>query len=51
MNSKHIEIKQPQNSVSYYYNLNVTSLILTSWFTFGPEYSRMAKEKFVEDRR
>ena len=29
MNSKHIEIKQPQNSGSYYFNLNVPSLTLT----------------------
>ena len=29
MNSKNIEIKQPQNSGSYYFNLNVPSLILT----------------------
>ena len=29
MNSKHVEIRQPQNSGYYYYNLNVPSLILT----------------------
>ena len=29
MNSKPIEIKQPRNSGSYYFNLNIPSLILT----------------------